>query len=172
MFPPSVSASRIRWLPTIPRKAGRRTAALSWWSPETLSARRSRRQNNRARQKLRAVRRNERRTAHLFSAKIDPASNLVVIDLHFDRSRLGDLFLRQHDRQDAIVVIGVDILSVHRIGNREVAHERPVAAFQSVKTLVLLVSFELPFALQRQSSIFELNVDVPQVHARNVGLKN
>lgn len=75
-------------------------------------------------------------------------SNLVVTDLHFDRFRLGDLFLRQGHSQDAVVEIGLNMLGIHRVRNREVTYERAVASLEAMEAFVLLLGRELSLPLQ------------------------
>jgi len=58
--------------------------------------------------------------------------------------RLGRFLLRQRNRQHTILVIGGNFVGFYCRRHRKAAHEFPIAAFDPVITLHLLIALELP----------------------------
>jgi len=72
----------------------------------------------------------------------------VVVDFDPDSLWLGDFLLSQRDGQDAALVLRLDFVHIHAIGQREGAHKGPVAALDPVVAPAVLLLLEL--ALERE----------------------
>src|SRR5271168_2258116 len=59
----------------------------------------------------------------------------TLLDFDFDLAGLGRFLLGERDRQDAILIIGADLVALHGGGKRESADEVAVAAFNAVVAL-------------------------------------
>ncbi len=93
------------------------------------------------------------------------------LNRHFHLAGFGGLFLRQRDGQDAILIIGLNFLGVHRRRNGKAADEFAVAAFDAVVALDVLVLFEFALAAQGQGLVFDADVDVFDFDVGQVGLQ-
>src|ERR1700741_88096 len=94
------------------------------------------------------------------------------LGLHVDLDllRLGFLALRNDQRQDAILVIGLDGLGVHGAGKREAAAEGAISALDP--QIVFLIHFLLEFACtaNRKDVVLDADVQIPGLNVRKVGL--
>src|SRR5229473_2253314 len=63
----------------------------------------------------------------------------VVVDFDPDGLWLGDFLLSQRDGQDAALVLGLNFVHIHAIGQREGAHKGAVAALDPVVAPAVLL---------------------------------
>ena len=79
--------------------------------------------------------------------------------------------LGKADRQDAVPVVGGDLIGFDGGRQGEAANKFAVAAFDPVITLDRFVLFELAEALQGQGVVFDADIDVFGFDIREVGLE-
>src|SRR5216684_298371 len=91
-------------------------------------------------------------------------------DVDLDLLRLGFLFLRDAQRQHAVLIVGLDRFRIHGVRQREAAGEGTIGALHA--QVVLFVHFLLEFALaaNRQNVVFHADVQILGIDFRQIGL--
>src|SRR5215470_6334112 len=77
---------------------------------------------------------------------------------YLDLPGLGFRPLGQRDLQNALLIVGVHVLRIHRVGKLEGTEEGAIPALNAMKVLFLLFLFELALALDRQCVVFHADV--------------
>src|SRR6201987_5038050 len=91
-------------------------------------------------------------------------------DVDLDLLRLGFLALRNDQRQDAILVIGLDGLGVHGVGKREAAAEGAISALDAQIVFLIHLLLESAFTANRKDVVLDADVQIPGLNVRKVRL--
>ncbi|MCO5350773.1 MAG: hypothetical protein M9913_07730 [Bryobacteraceae bacterium] len=81
---------------------------------------------------------------------------------------LASSFLGKGDTKDAVVVSGGDFLGVDGFGERKCTLEVAVGAFDAMVAAFLLFRSELPGSADGQGTVFQLDVDILHLDARDI----
>src|SRR5450759_3631422 len=100
------------------------------------------------------------------------SSALRLLGLDLDALGLLLLGLRYRDREDAVLVAGLDLLRLHALREGQAALEAAEAPLDAVVPLVVDLLLELALALDGEHVVVDLDLDVVGVHARELGLED
>src|SRR5665647_1516625 len=97
------------------------------------------------------------------------ALHLLGLDrlLGLDLDALGSLLLglRYRDREDAVLVAGLDLLRLHALRESQAALEATEAPLDAVVPLLVDLLLELALALDGEHVVVDLDLDVVGIHA-------
>src|SRR5271166_1623157 len=96
---------------------------------------------------------------------------LVAADVDLDLLGLGFGFLGQLDVENALVVVGGDVLRVHGIRQSEGTGEAAILPLHAPIVLFFLFFFELALAVNGEGVVLDADVDVLLVDSRHFNLQ-
>src|ERR1700722_4666460 len=88
------------------------------------------------------------------------SERLFAADVHFDLLGFGFSLFGQSDLQHAFVVVGYNLLRVHRGGQGESAGEGAIMTLHAAIVLFLLFLFDLALAVHGQRVVLDADIDV------------
>src|SRR5664280_151462 len=96
--------------------------------------------------------------------------NTLHRGLDLDLPRFGGLLLGERDGEHAILVGGIDLIGIERVGHGETAHEIAIAALDAMIALFVARGFEFALAGDGEGLVFHSHVDVLGVDVGQIGL--
>src|ERR1700751_5111609 len=90
----------------------------------------------------------------------------LATNVDLDLLRLGFSFLRQLDLQDALVIVGRDVLSLNCVGQSEGAGEAAILPLDTAIGFFLLIFLELSLAVHGEGVVLDADIDVLLVNSR------
>src|ERR1700741_4586623 len=96
---------------------------------------------------------------------------LLAADVDLDLLRLGFRLLGQNDLQNALLIVGLDLLRIHGRRQGESGGEAAILPLDPAEILFFLFLLELALAVHGQNIILHAHIDILLVDARDFHLE-